>query len=79
RGGVLVRSLSRTSFYALLCGAATPAKAERLLEHLSDETSFGGDFVLPNARRDDRAFADYVYWRGRIWANVYYMVWLGLR
>ncbi|MGO7205701.1 glycoside hydrolase family 37, partial [Rhizobium ruizarguesonis] len=55
------------------------AQAARLLEHLSDETTFGGDFVLPNATRDDPAFTDNVYWRGRIWPNVNYMVWLGLR
>ncbi|MGO7201373.1 trehalase family glycosidase, partial [Rhizobium ruizarguesonis] len=48
RRGGFVRSLSPTSFYPLLCGAATPAQAARLLEHLSDETTFGGDFVLPN-------------------------------
>ncbi|MBO9196830.1 glycoside hydrolase family 37 [Rhizobium sp. 16-449-1b] len=74
-----VRSLSPTSFYPLLCGAATPEQAARLLEHLSDENTFGGDFVLPNATRDDPAFSDNVYWRGRIWPNVNYMVWLGLR
>lgn len=79
RDGGFVRSLSPTSFYPLLCGAATSAQAARLLEHLSDETTFGGDFVLPNATRDDPAFADNVYWRGRIWPNVNYMVWLGLR
>lgn len=79
RQGGFVRSLSPTSFYPLLCGAATPEQATRLLEHLSDETTFGGDYVLPNATRDDPAFADNVYWRGRIWPNVNYMVWLGLR
>lgn len=79
RNGGFVRSLSPTSFYPLLCGAATPQQAASLLEHLSDETTFGGNFVLPNAERNDPAFADNVYWRGRIWPNVNYMVWLGLR
>ncbi|WP_275787550.1 MGH1-like glycoside hydrolase domain-containing protein [Pararhizobium gei] len=79
RDGGFVRSLSPTSFYPLVCGAATPEQAARLLEHLSDETTFGGDFVLPNATRGDPAFAENVYWRGRIWPNVNYMVWLGLR
>ncbi|MGO7593545.1 MGH1-like glycoside hydrolase domain-containing protein [Rhizobium leguminosarum] len=79
RNGGFVRSLSPTSFYPLLCGAATSDQAARLLEHLSDETTFGGDFVLPNATRNDPAFAENVYWRGRIWPNVNYMVWLGLR
>ncbi len=79
RHGGFVRSLSPTSFYPLLCGAATPEQAEQLLKHLADETTFGGQYPLPNATRDDPAFADNVYWRGRIWPNVNYMVWLGLR
>ncbi|WFS03076.1 MGH1-like glycoside hydrolase domain-containing protein [Rhizobium tumorigenes] len=79
RNGGFVRSLSPTSFYPLLCGAASSEQAERLLGHLNDETTFGGNYVLPNATRDDPAFADNVYWRGRIWPNVNYMVWLGLR
>ncbi|HEX8049282.1 MGH1-like glycoside hydrolase domain-containing protein [Rhizobium sp.] len=79
RRGSFVRSLSPTSFYPLLCGAATSAQAARLLEHLNDASTFGGNYVLPNATRDDPAFADNVYWRGRIWPNVNYIVWLGLR
>ncbi|MBB5537590.1 MGH1-like glycoside hydrolase domain-containing protein [Rhizobium giardinii] len=79
RKGGFVRSLSPTSFYPLLCGAATQEQASRLLEHLKDEKTFAGPYPLPNATRDDPAFADNVYWRGRIWPNVNYMVWLGLR
>ncbi|MDX3926853.1 MAG: trehalase family glycosidase [Shinella sp.] len=79
RNGGFVRSLSPTSFYPLLCGAATEEQAAFLLEHLADERTFAGTFGLPNATRDDPAFADNVYWRGRIWPNVNYMVWLGLR
>jgi putative isomerase len=74
-----VRSLSPTSFYPLLCGAATPEQASHLLEYLKDEKTFAGPYPLPNATRDDPAFADNVYWRGRIWPNVNYIVWLGLR
>ena len=79
RKGGFVRSLSPTSFYPLLCGAATADQAEHLLRHLKDESTFAGPFGLPNATRDDPAFADNVYWRGRIWPNVNFMVWLGLR
>jgi putative isomerase len=79
RGGDFVRSISPTSFYPLMCGAATEEQAASLLRHLSDEKTFAGDFVLPNATRDDPAFDENVYWRGRIWPNVNYLVWLGLR
>ncbi|PZM14515.1 MGH1-like glycoside hydrolase domain-containing protein [Rhizobium tubonense] len=79
RAGGFVRSLSPTTFYPLLCGAANPEQASRLLEHLADPETFGGAFVLPNSTRDDPSHAENVYWRGRIWPNVNYMVWLGLR
>jgi putative isomerase len=79
RGGGFVRSLSPTSFYPLLCGAASADQSTHLLRHLADPASFAGDWTLPNATRDDPAFADNVYWRGRIWPNVNYLVWLGLR
>ena len=79
RGGGFVRSLSPTSFYPLVSGAASPEQARRLLGHLADPQTFGGAFPLPNATRDDPAFAENVYWRGRIWPNVNHMVWLGLK
>ena len=79
RSGGFVRSVSPTSFFPLLCGAATPAQAARLLEHLADPATFAGAFVLPNATRDDPAFRDNTYWRGRIWPNVNCLVWQGLR
>ncbi|MBH0239212.1 MGH1-like glycoside hydrolase domain-containing protein [Methylobrevis albus] len=74
-----VRSLGPTSFYPLICGAASAEQAERLLAHLADPATFGGRYVIPNATRDDRAYADNVYWRGRIWPNVNWFVWHGLR
>lgn len=79
RDGGFVRSLGPTSFYPLICGAATPEQAHSLLRHLEDPATFGGEYVLPNVTRDDPAFADNVYWRGRIWPNVNYFVWHGLR
>ncbi|MDZ4276657.1 MAG: trehalase family glycosidase [Erythrobacter sp.] len=79
RHGEFVRSISPTSFYPLLCNAATPEQTAHLLRHLADPTTFAGKYPLPNATRDDPAFADNVYWRGRIWPNVNYLVWLALR
>lgn len=78
-GGGFVRSLGPTSFYPLLCGAASGEQADHLLRHLADPALFGGRFVLPNATRDDPAYDENVYWRGRIWPNVNYFVWQGLR
>ncbi|MDQ0469861.1 MGH1-like glycoside hydrolase domain-containing protein [Labrys wisconsinensis] len=78
-GEGFVRSLGPTSFYPLICGAASPEQAARLLAHLDDPATFGGRYVIPNATRDDPAYADNVYWRGRIWPNVNWFVWQGLR
>ena len=78
RDGGFVRALSPTSFYPLLCGAAEPEQVADLLAHLEDPASFKAPYPLPNATRDDPAYGDNVYWRGRIWPNVNYLVWLGL-
>ena len=79
RSGAFVKSLGPTSFYPLICGAATKEQAASLLKHLDDPATFGGEYVIPNATRDDPAFGDNVYWRGRIWPNVNYFVWHALR
>ncbi|GGE04016.1 hypothetical protein GCM10011390_23690 [Aureimonas endophytica] len=79
RGGGFVRSVSPTSFFPLLCGAADAAQARRLLDHLADPAMFGGALPLPNVARVDPAYGEQIYWRGRIWPNVNFLVWQGLR
>ncbi|MBB2203027.1 MGH1-like glycoside hydrolase domain-containing protein [Gluconacetobacter tumulisoli] len=79
RDGDFVQGLGPTSFYPLICGAATAEQAASLLRHLEDPATFGGEYVIPNATRDHPAFADNVYWRGRIWPNVNYFIWHALR
>jgi hypothetical protein len=72
--------LSPTHFYALLGGAATPEQADRMVrEHLLNPAEFWGDWVLPSTPRNDPAYVDNVYWRGRIWAPMNWLVYLGLR
>jgi hypothetical protein len=78
--GEFSQRLSPTNFYALLADAATPAQARRMVdEHLLNPDEFWGDWVLPSISRDDPAFADQHYWRGRIWAPMNFLVHLGLR
>ena len=79
RSGAFVKSIGPTSFYPLLCGAASRDQIDRLLQLLDDPSKFGGRFVLPGTARDDPAFADNTYWRGRIWPPLNYLVWQGLR
>ena len=77
--GAFVRSLGPTSFYPLVAGVPTPEQTRLLLAHMVDPKTFGGDPVLPGVTRDDPAFPDNSYWRGRIWPPLNYWVWQGLR
>lgn len=77
--GQFVKSLAPTSFYPLLAGIPSAEQSRSLLDHLNDENSFGGKFRLPSTTRDDPAFNDNVYWRGRVWPPMNYFTWAGLR
>ncbi|MCY4286076.1 MAG: trehalase family glycosidase [Thiotrichales bacterium] len=77
--GRFVASIAPTSFYPLLAGAASPVQARALLAWLADPGRFGGWFALPSVSRDDPAFEDNVYWRGRIWPPLNFLVYQGLR
>jgi putative isomerase len=71
--------LSPTNFYPLLARAATPEQAHRMIEkHLLNPDQFWGQWVIPSIERDDPAFRDQDYWRGRIWGPMNYLVYLGL-
>lgn len=79
RSGALSRRLSPTSFYPLLTGVVKPADADRMIrEHLLNPQEFGGERMIPSIARNDPAFGDQDYWRGRIWGPMNYLVWLGL-
>jgi hypothetical protein len=72
--------VSPTNFYPLLARAATPAQAERMMKaHYFNPAQFHGEFVMPSIARSDPAFKDNDYWRGRIWAPMNFLVYLGMR
>jgi hypothetical protein len=72
--------MSPTNFYPLLARAVTPAQAERMVrEHYFNVAEFDGDYVMPSISRNDPAFKDNDYWRGRIWAPMNFLVYLGMR
>jgi len=72
--------LSPTNFYPLLAKAATPQQAEVMIKnHLLNPKEFWGEWIIPSIARDDPAFNDQNYWRGRIWGPMNYLVYLGLR
>jgi hypothetical protein len=47
-------------------------------EHLLNPREFWGDWVIPAIAREDPAYKDQDYWRGRIWGPMNYLVYLGL-
>ena len=72
--------LSPTNFYPLLGRAASQEQAECMIkDHFYNPDEFWGKWVLPSIARDDPAFPDQNYWRGRIWAPMNFLVYLGLR
>jgi putative isomerase len=78
--GELSPRTSPTNFYPLLARAATPQQAQRMIsDHLLSPQEFWGHWVIPATPRNDPAFQDQNYWRGRIWGPMNFLVYLGLR
>jgi hypothetical protein len=48
-------------------------------EHLLDPAEFWGEWVIPATPRNDPTFKDNIYWRGRVWAPLNFLVYLGLK
>ena len=80
RTGETGKRLSPTNFYPMLARAATPGQVRIMIEkHLLNPKEFWGDWIIPSIARNDPAFGDQDYWRGRIWGPMNYLVYLGLR
>ena len=48
-------------------------------KHLLNENEFWGNYTAPTIARNDPAFSDNNYWRGRIWPPFNYLLYEGLR
>ena len=73
-------NLAPTNFYPLIAGVPTQEQAERMIsEHFMNPDEFFGEYMLPSISRDNDAFSDNSYWRGRIWAPMNFLVYLGLQ
>ena len=78
--GEMSSRLSPTLFYPLLSGTATPAQAEAMMEkQFFNPETFWGEYIMPSIARNDPAYPDQEYWRGRIWAPMNFLVYLGMR
>ncbi|MEM1328634.1 MAG: trehalase family glycosidase [Bacteroidota bacterium] len=72
--------IAPTNLYPLLAHVPTPKQARRMVqEHLLNPDIFYGDWMIPSIARNDSAYIDNSYWRGRIWAPMNFLVYLGLR
>jgi putative isomerase len=72
--------LSPTNFYPMLAKACTPQQAQRMIkEHYYNPNEFYGEYVMPSIARNDTAFKENSYWRGRIWAPMNFLVYLGMQ
>ncbi|MEP6747836.1 MAG: trehalase family glycosidase [Bacteroidota bacterium] len=72
--------LSPTNFYPMLAGACSQKQAERMIkDHYYNDSEFYGEYVMPSIARNDPAFKDNDYWRGRIWGPMNFLVYLGMR
>ncbi|WP_171136470.1 trehalase family glycosidase [Ruegeria sp. HKCCC1038] len=77
--GRFVEALAPTSFFPMVAGAAREDQVEALLvKYLRPDTKFGGTYALPSAPRDQPAYKDNTYWRGRVWAPLNFWVHQGL-
>jgi neutral trehalase len=73
------RRLSPTNFYPMMARAATAEQAMTMIEkHLMNPEEFWGEWIIPSIERNDPAFKDQNYWRGRIWGPMNFLVYLGL-
>ena len=78
--GELCHRLTPAHFYPLLAKAPTREQARRMIdEHFFNPREFWGEWIIPSCSRDDAAYKDQDYWRGRIWGPMNFLVYLGLK
>jgi len=77
--GEFSQRLSPTHFYPLLTKLPTLQQATRMMNHFYNPAEFWGEWILPSIARNDPGFADNEYWRGRIWAPMNFLVYMGLQ
>ena len=67
-----------SGFLPLICGAPSPAQAERLLANLNDPKRFATPFRIPSISRDNRSAYSKDMWRGPVWININWLAGIGL-
>lgn len=77
--GEFSHTLSPTCFYPLLTGIPSSSQAERMIkEHFFNSDEFYSEWMMPSISRNDPAFSEQDYWRGRIWAPLNFLTYVGI-
>lgn len=74
--GAFSHRISPTNFYALFDRSVPKARRERIAAHYWNPEEFYGEWMLPAIARNDPAFPEQDYWRGRVWAPLNFLVYL---
>lgn len=73
------RCKTPASFYPLLAGIPTKARADRMVRRLLDESEFWGKWMVPTISRADPTYDPAARWRGAVSPVANYMIYEGLR
>ena len=77
--GEFSRRIAPTNFYALFSPDVSEERQRRMAdEHYYNPEEFYGEWMMPSIARNDPAFMDQNYWRGRVWAPLNFLVYLAL-
>ena len=72
--------ISPTNFYPMLAKACTMKEAKEMVKkHYFNPEEFHGEYVIPSIAKNDPAYKDQAYWRGRIWGPQNLLVYLSLK
>lgn len=72
--GSFNKRVSPCNFLPLFLPTCSRERAERVVKIITDESRFWLEFALPNTPKDDPAFRDQYYARGRIWPMINLLV-----
>jgi len=76
---IFSKRISPTNFYPMLGKVPTEAQVKQMMKrYFWNPEKFAGEWMLPSISRDDIAFKEQKYWRGKIWAPMNYLVYLGM-
>ncbi len=75
----LLKQPSIAALMPLYAGSISKDKAERLVQHIENETKFGAPFALPSVPMDSAQFDPEKYWQGPTWVNTNWLIIDGLK